>query len=586
MKSEDMRFNRFFAILIAVALFACSRDSNEKLEAIDALCDSNPRLAMSMLDSIDYNHLSTADRHRYDILDIKSRDKAYDRHTSDSLILDVIDYYQSHQKSCLYPEALYYGGRVYSDIGDLPTALEYFQKAIDVIPNDCENLRFKSKVYNQTGRLLHSLRLDSAAIQYLEKSLKIEQRFTNNEYVLSYTYKLLGNSYRNIRNYKQSRSHIDSAVKYSYNLSSVHRANILIDLADILDREGKSDSALSVIRPLPYIVDSLMLSKCLALASEMYRDAGIIDTAYMYARKLTQLKDPSNKRIGYKVIFSDKLRNYLPKDTLIALVTEYKNTIEEYIDRHEGENAIIQNTQYNYVVHDRERIKAEKKLYVYAIIASIAIIISFILLTIIIYRRFRKADTEADIVTAINIMKEHGEGSNEQAEIQENEISGEDFPTDIFSKEDENTPKDSEKLADIKKRIIAGIKTSDDKDINSLVNPAILASHIYGNLKEKIELRNFISNSEDLIVYKNLEELIESVSSGFFYRLRILTEDKITASEQRMAMLMKCGFSPLQISILFGREKNTISTHRRNLAFKIIGQKKADKALDLIIVSL
>lgn len=156
MKSEEMRFIRFFIILIAVALFACSRGRNEKLEEIDALCDSHPRLAMLMLDSIDYNHFSSADRHRFDLLSIKSRDKAYVRHTSDSLILDVIDYYQSHQKSGLYPEALYYGGRVYSDIGDLPTALTYFQKAIDVIPDNKENLRFKSIVNNQTGRLLHS----------------------------------------------------------------------------------------------------------------------------------------------------------------------------------------------------------------------------------------------------------------------------------------------------------------------------------------------------------------------------------------------------------------------------------------------
>ncbi|MDE6521234.1 MAG: hypothetical protein K2L17_00310 [Muribaculaceae bacterium] len=580
-----MRFIRFFVIFLAVALFACSRERNEKFGEIDALCDSNPRLAMSMLDSIDYAILSSADRHRYDLLDIKSRDKAYVRHTSDSLILDVIDYYRSHQKSGLYPEALYYGGRVYSDIGDLPTALTYFQKAIDVIPDDRDNLKFKRNVLNQTGRLLHSLRLDSAAIEYLEMSLIIDDLLKDNDYRIVFTHKLLCNSYRNIGDIKQARSHIDSAVTYFYNLSSAHRANILIDLADILVREGKSDSALLIIRPLPHIVDSLTFSECLALASELYRDAGVLDTAYLYARKLTQLKDPKNKRIGYKVIFSDKLRDYVPKDTLIALVSEYKNTIEEYIDRHKGENAIIQNTRYNYKVHDRERIKAEKKLYVYAIIASIAIIISLILLTILLYRKFRKAETEADIVTAINIMKGSAEIANEQPKNCEDEISVEDYQSKTHS-EDDIIKNDHEKLADIKKRIMDGIRTSDNKDIDSLVNPVILASQIYRNLKEKTESRNSITNSEELIVYKNLEDLIESVSSGFSYRLRILTEDRITACEQRMAMLMKCGFSPLQISILFGREKNTISTHRRNLAFKITGLKKADKTLDLIIISL
>ena len=581
-----MRIIRFFVIFIAVALFACSRDSNKKLEEIDALCDSNPRLAMSMLDSIDYGSLSTPDRHRYDLLNIKSRDKAYVRHTSDSLILDVIDYYQSNQKSGLFPEALYYGGRVYSDIGDLPTALEYFQKAIDAIPDDRDNLRFKRNVLNQTGRLLHSLRLDSAAIEYIEKSIAINDELKENDSGIAFAHKMLSNSYLNIKDFKKARQHIDLAEVYSSNLSTADRATILTNLAGILVIEGKLDSALSVIRPLPHIVDSLAFSNCLALASELYRDAGITDTAYLYARKLTQLKDPSNKRTGYKVIFSEKLRDNLPKDTLIALVNEYKNTIEDYVDRHEGENAIIQNTRYNYVVHDRERIKAEKKLYVYAILASIAVIISLILLAIILYRKYRKADIKADIVTAINIMKEQTEVSNEQTNMRDIEYPGEVDQAKTPLKDDYIVQENPQKLDDIKKRIMDRIKITDDKDISSLVNPVILSSQIYRNLKEKIESRNSITNSEELTVYKNLEELIESVSSGFSYRLRILTEDKITASEQRMAMLMKCGFLPLQISILFGREKNTISTHRRNLSFKITGQKKVDKNLDLIIISL
>ena len=336
----------------------------------------------------------------------------------------------------------------------------------------------------------------------------------------------------------------------------------------------------------------------LSIASETYRDAGIVDTSYIYARQLTKQTNPSNKRTGYKVIFSDKLRDYVPKDTLIALVSEYKNAIENFVNKHDGENAIIQNTKYNYVIHDRQRINAEKKLYIYTTISATAIILSLILLAIILYRKFRKADTEASFVAAINILKESTElpleekeikkecvtstsdlGSNEADTPPTNETSTLDYPKS-------HNPEHPEKLADIKKRIMSGIKTSDDKDINSLVNPTILASQLYRNLYEKIESEHSITNSEEKIVYKKLDELIESASAGFSYRLRVLTEDKITPVERRVAMLMKCGFSPLQISILFGREKNTISTHRRNLAFKITGQKKAAKSLDLIIISL
>lgn len=590
-----MRLIRFFVIFMLASILGCSRGSNEKLKEIDALCDQDPRLAMSMLDSIDHKALSGKDRHYYDLLSIKSRDKAYVRHTSDSLVLDVIDYYSSHQDDPNYPEALYYGGRVYSDIGDLPTALEYFQKTIDAIPDDQKYLKFKRNVLNQTGRLLHSLRLDSAAIKYMEKSIAINEELKDNDSGIAYAHALLATAYLNIKDNKSARKQIDSAVQLSFNLPSTHRAGMLLYLADILDKEGKTDSALSVIRPLPYMVDSLALSECLALASELYRDAGILHTAYIYARKLTLLKDSRNKRTGYKVIFSDKLKDYLPKDTLMALVVEYKNTMEEYIDRHEGENAIIQNTRYNYVVHDRERIKAEKKLHHYVIFAFIVVIISLMLLAIILYRKFKTADTTASLATVINILKESSETykeGNEDAQTESKDILKDERD---MVKQREGAKLDSghpenienpERLSQIKNSIISGIRTDDEKDLNSLVNPAILVSPTYQNLLAKITSESCITQLEEKKLFKDIEDLVESVSPGFAYRLRILTEGKVTPVENRIAMLIKCGFAPLQISVLLGKEKNTISTHRRNLAFKITGQKKSNRSLDVIIISL
>ena len=593
----------FLPILVGLMCGACSRKSpmDAGFEKIDMLCDTDPHIAMSMLDSIDYGALSTADRHRYDLLSIKSRDKAYVRHSSDSLILDVVEYYDGHSKSGLYPEALYYGGRVYSDIGDLPTALSYFQNTIDVTPDDKEHRRFRRNVMDQTGRLLQSLRLDSAAIRYLEKSLILNDILKENDSRVAFTHVLLGSSYRNIHDISNARLHIDKAISKSCNLSAQRQASVLLNLADILAYEGKLDSALNVIRPLPSSVDSLALSQCLALASEIYRDAGILDTAYMYARQLTKLKDPSNKRTGYKVIFSEKLRNQVSKDTLIALISEYKSTIEEYVDNHEGENAIVQNTRYNYGVHERERRKAEKKLYIYALVAAIAVILSLILLSLILYRKFRKVEKAVSIATAINFLKDlpfiHFFAKASDTHIEEEEITSMDLethggnfnPDNAITENVSNTYPDymeNEKIVEIKKRILSGIESSDDMTISSLVNPAIRNSQTYRVLLEKVNSKDCITLSEEEIVFKDLEKLIESVSNGFSYRLRILTEDKITPSENRVAMLIKCGFTPLQTAVLLGKQKNTISSHRRNLAFKITGQKKADRSLDLIIISL
>lgn len=167
-------------VILAWLLSVCSCGNGSKMDAqweeIDRLCDTLPKEAISILDTIDQSGLSKKDLNRFRLLCIKSRDKAYIAHTSDTLILDVIDYYARHRSEGLYPEALYYGGRVYSDIGDAPTALRYFQEAMDALPegND-DNLR--SRIYSQMGSLLNSLRLYKEASELLNKTIKIRWRF-------------------------------------------------------------------------------------------------------------------------------------------------------------------------------------------------------------------------------------------------------------------------------------------------------------------------------------------------------------------------------------------------------------------------
>ncbi|WP_290054747.1 hypothetical protein, partial [uncultured Muribaculum sp.] len=72
----------------------------------------------------------------YDLMLIKSRDKAYIEHRNDSMIVPVVEYFTDHTDPDLTPLALYYAGRVYSDLGDAPRALDYYQKAVNAIGDD------------------------------------------------------------------------------------------------------------------------------------------------------------------------------------------------------------------------------------------------------------------------------------------------------------------------------------------------------------------------------------------------------------------------------------------------------------------
>lgn len=173
-------------------------------------------------------------------------------------------------------------------------------------------------------------------------------------------------------------------------------------------------------------------------------------------------------------------------------------------------------------------------------------------------------------MTAIKLLNEDAPSNGETASDTDNE------PT---------TAVDTPDFADIKRNILEKMSSS-KTDARCVVTPALRNSDLYKELEGKIQSESNITTSEETRIWNGLKALIESVSPGFDYRLQVLTEGRMTSNEHRMAMLIKCGFSNKDCSILFGRQKSTISSHRRNLASKITGERKADSNLDRLIMSL
>ena len=556
-------------IVIHLCLLAvCSCGSGSKMDAqwqqINRLCDSIPEEAIGMLDTINQENLSERDLSRWRLLWIKSRDKAYVNHTSDTLILDVVDYYDRHRMEGLYPEALYYGGRVYSDLGDLPTALEFFQKSLDEIPDDDFNLRFKGTVLDQTGRLLHTLHLDSAAIEYLERSLYINSKFKDKYHYNAFTHGLIASSLRRLNKPKEARKHMDEAVKSSTNLNESDQQTILSEYADMLYKEDKIDSALLIIRPLPYSVDSITLPFCLGLAAEIYKEAGILDTAYRYARQLIKLSHPSNKKAGYRVIFSDEIRRYVDNDTLLRLIPEYKQVVEDYLNVRQAEEVLIQNTRYNYSVHVKKlqatelQLRSLKETIWFICGGTVSILLAAV--SIMFWRKYHKSRRDSQVLEGI-ILSERLKREPEQ----------------LISNLNKETNLNSETIIPTQKsKVLEEIRQERKENPINVVEDSLKASALYMDLKEKADNKKVMGKD---VTWRMIEDLIESVSPGFDSRLSILTEGYITPAERNVALLMKCGFSQIQIASLMAKSESTISAQRTSLAKKIGYDKSAISAI-------
>lgn len=556
-------------LAICLLMSGCSEAEHDaRLKEIAEIVSDSPQEALLRLDSIDCQTLSESDRHYYDLLTIKAKDKAYIQHTSDSLILDVISYYENNPQSSLYAEALYYGGRVYSDMGDAPTALQYFHKALDNIPEGSQSLNLKARVLSQTGGLLQDISLYDEAIPYIEKSLKICELNKDTTNIV-YELQLLGGTCLRARKYPLAELYFNKAIEMSSNLPISFKARSKMYLADVKYQIGQLDSALILIRNTPDLVNPIARNRALASASEIYLAKGLLDSAYMYAHELINSPDSNNKVTGYQNLLLPELQKFIPLDTIYQYIDEYRGLLENYYDSNESQVAINQHNFYNYQLHEREKQSAQKEkerflkwLYI------ISIVVVLLVITVLALNINRKKQ-QLRLHEALDNISELKSSLNNNSSAD----SSESQPKDIAK---ETT---TESLRNRLRSELLGIYNKDKKQVE--IPSAILKSEAYK------ELQSYVAGGKIIPLDSQLWEQVESAviesSPNFKYNLQLLTGGNLSSQDYHMALLIKCGITPTQMISLLGRTKGTVSYRREALCYKVFDQKLGSKVIDGII---
>ncbi|MDE5877645.1 MAG: hypothetical protein K2H47_09165, partial [Muribaculaceae bacterium] len=352
--------------------------------------DTAAATAVSRLELIDRSALSGSDRRYYDFLRVKTADKAYITHTSDSLILSVIDYAASHRRELSYPEALYYGGRVYSDLGDYPTALRYFQQALDEMPesDDSKNQVLHRRMLSQIGRLLGTLRLYNEAPPYIERAIGIASAMKDSIPILQNT-QLLGAIYLEMEDYSTAERKFRTAYSIAEKVSPVDCYTQQMYLGVIKYYKRELDSALFLIRPALNCMDTLDRNYAMVYLGDIYLKEGKLDSAFMYARHLIWDEDSYNRPAGYKLALSSELRKFIPEDSLNFYLDGYWNLLQESLNNNESRNAVLQNSVYNYKLHERKRVKAEVLIDRLGLLMTYILILLLLLIVVVLYQKNR-----------------------------------------------------------------------------------------------------------------------------------------------------------------------------------------------------
>ncbi len=403
---KSLHTHPLIAMLLAVVAFSCGSggscgeifDKAEKLIAVHL--DS----AMSYLEGLAADTAWTkamreSDRARFSLLRVKAADKAYVRHTSDSLIRTALAYYENHTGSDHYPEALYYCGRVYSDLGDLPSALPYYQTALYNLPENEDNKRFRIKILVQTAYIMDRMRLYDEAIPLVLENIKLSQELKDSSHMAD-AFQFLGAMYMHKEKYDTALNFMRKSQEILGGKNDRLSAKSDMYIAAIYYKQKKYVEALQVIRGLPERISGTYHPQALTYAAEIYLNNGIYDTAYMYADSIIKYPASNNRHIGYKILLKAPLRNLIPKDSLEVYYERYASLVNENLDRNADRLALIQASVYNYSMHQREKEAAVSEKDKFRTILIVVSLLAGACIILILYLKYTNKRQMLDLVIA------------------------------------------------------------------------------------------------------------------------------------------------------------------------------------------
>ncbi|MCM1141833.1 MAG: hypothetical protein NC453_24950, partial [Muribaculum sp.] len=296
-----------------------------------------------------------------------------------------------------------------------------------------------------------------------------------------------------------------------------------------------------------------------------------------YARELILDADSLNKAVGYQIILLPEIRNFINNpDTIFKYITDYRSIIEELYDDNENQLALHQEAIYNYQLHvkDKEKSDSRNRFLSYCIASLVFIVLTLYLLVLLL--RIRNRNNIIKLRAAIeNVNRIQQSINNEQFKNSSNHIK--------HDYDDENcatTPKETEEELRVRLREkLFSIYDSGEKPWE--VPKAIKDSAAYRTIIDKIASKTMIKENDP--IWNEIEKIVIEESPNFKSNLKLLVGGNFSSYDIKTALLIKCGISTSQMSILLNRAKGTIVSRRESMCERVFDKKLGTQVIDGII---
>ena len=570
-------------MLIFMSLSSCSNRKYEqtitRADNLMELSQDSARSALAILDSIrpDLSKMGKSTQMRYQLVYAKGMNKGYVDFTTDSLMKEIVDYYDNHGTCQQQMLAHYLLGCVYRDLGDSPASLSCYNDAVekvDTTSSDCD-YKLLTRVYEQQGALFLSQSMPQNALSAYQKAEKYAWIAKDTlSAVLSYEhlgniYEYMGNMNKVIEVYEnasrryrqygypvQAARALGGAIQALILTKQYAKAKKYMDVFEAESGYFQKDSCYSYINYSHYYY--LKGLYCLESHSDSAK--------YWFTKCQEFAKTNNNKSFSayawYLYYIKHQQMDSVAKYSEQAFAYNDSANLDMERDLMQKMQAIYDYDRWKNVAHNEE-IKATRAnlTLLVSILVSVSVIIIGIL-TFLVYRKKRKLELQ-------------------EKEEQENQIRQQIYYTkqelellrtvndrkiaDVIKEKEQTINKLKEDLKDIRDKY----SNSSLSDVDILLKESSIYKRIkYLELHPKETMRE-----NDWI---ELEETIEQLIPSFIPLLK----NRLNVMAYRICLLVKLEISTSSIAILLGLSSSAISKYRKVMLEKLCDRSGKPKDFD------
>ena len=528
----------------------------------------NNRQADSALALLTYykdtaKHYDLSTQMYLNLLMIKAQDKCYITHTSDSLINEIVDYYEKHGPEDLLTEAYYLKGSVYEEMGDPIRSLEYFQKVLTRLEKTDE-FRFKGLLCSRIGTLYMFQALYDEALPFFRKACLYNQ-LAGDSIGLVYGLRDLGRYYEVKKRMDSTFIYFNKAWNMAQNIQEAELEKIVAqEMAHAYLNYKDTNKVRFILEKIKNIKSDDDPAFTYNIWANFYKVTNRVDSMAFFYQKSLVVGNVHVKRKASKELYliENKKQNYKEANRYMRLYVKQVDSIRKLTE--------TESLRKMHALYNRERMELfQEKLkreniqlrYEIGVVGILLLAVSVICYLFYKKRKLQRILLEEKIGQILN---EYEQKSQRTKLENDQKILGlEEQLKTLNSKKD-----------DLQKKIQA------KKAKQAVLMEQLERTDVYHAFMMKVQAKEKASTKD----FVDLGNLIDSLFDNFSIRLRNACPS-INSMDLCMCYLIKIGISPIDIASLQLRSPSAISMARKRLARKILGDSGTIGKLDKLIRS-